>query len=206
MRFSGIVPAAGAGIRFGGRKQEALLRGRPVWQWARDMLLAAGAEPVVVVGPVPGGVPGGKRRRDSVAAGLALVPSDVPYVLVHDAVRPLATAALASRVLARLIAGGADAVVPALPVRDTIKRVDGEVVLATVERSGLVAVQTPQGFRTEALRAAILEDDGDVTDEATLIERAGGAVTVVLGESTNLKVTFPEDLLVVDALAGEAGR
>jgi len=192
--FWGVVPAAGEGRRFGRSKHELLLAGIPLWQWARDCLLAAGAEEVVVVGAVPGGITGGARRRDSVAAGLAAVPGRVAHVLVHDAARPLASPALAIAVVARLERGDCAAVVPAVPVRDTIKSVEGEWVTGTLDRSSLVGVQTPQGFAAAALRDAHRVFPEDVTDDAALIERAGGRVAVVPGEQDNLKLTFPEDL------------
>ena len=89
----GIVVAGGSGLRFGGPKHSMELQGKPLWSWGRDMLVDAGVSHVVVVGPVPGGIPGGNRRRDSVAAGLAEIPDDVDYVIVHDAARPLANTA-----------------------------------------------------------------------------------------------------------------
>ena len=200
MSFWGIVVAAGAGRRFGRAKHEQLLGGRPLWQWARDSLREAGADGVTVVGPVPGGIPGGERRRDSVAAGLEEVPESARLVLVHDAARPLATAGLARRVVDRLGRGDVDAVVPALPVRSTLKRVDGEVVVESVARDGLVAVQTPQGFKTAVLHQAHAADDADATDDATLVERLGGTVATVPGEPANLKVTYPDDLATLEAL------
>lgn len=175
-----------------------MLGGRPLWDRARDALLEGGVDSVVVVGP--GGVPGGRRRRDSVAAGLATLPEGAEWVLVHDAARPLATAALTRRVLERLVAGGVDGVVPAVPVRDTLKRVEGDWVVETVERSPLVAIQTPQGFLVESLRAAHAADDQDASDDAVLIERWGGSIAVVTGEEANLKITFPADLAVAEAM------
>ena len=175
-----------------------MLSGRPLWERARDALIEGGVASVVVVGP--GGIPGGARRRDSVAAGLAALPVDAEIVLVHDAARPLATPALCRRVLERLVAGGVDGVVPAIPVRDTLKRVEADWVVGTVDRSGLVAIQTPQGFVLESLRAAHAADDDDASDDALLVERWGGAVAVVPGEETNLKITFPADLAVAEGL------
>lgn len=200
MNVYGIVVAAGAGARFGAAKGSTLLRDRPLWEWSRDSLSDGGVSSVVLVGPVPGGVPGGPRRRDSVAAGLAALPADATHVLVHDAARPLATAALARRVIERLSRGGVDAVLPAIPVRDTLKRVDGERVTSTVDRSTLVAVQTPQGFVVESLRAAHSADDADASDDAVLIERWGGIVAMVPGEEANLKITFPADLALAEGL------
>ncbi len=202
MSLWGIVVAAGEGSRFGGPKHDCLLAGKPLWQWAADSLAAAGAADVVVVGAVRGGIPGGARRRDSVAAGLAAIPAGTELVLVHDAARPLASADLASRVVVRLEAGGADGVVPALAVRDTLKAVDGDRVSHTVDRSALVAVQTPQGFLAEVLRRAHAAGDDDATDDAALVERIGGRVATVPGEPRNLKVTYADDLATLAALVG----
>jgi 2-C-methyl-D-erythritol 4-phosphate cytidylyltransferase/2-C-methyl-D-erythritol 2,4-cyclodiphosphate synthase len=156
---------------------------------------------VVVVGDVPDGVPGGPRRRDSVAAGLHALGGRADRVLIHDAVRPLASPELARRIVERLAEGDVDGVVPAVPVRDTLKRVGGGMVYETVDREGLMAVQTPQGFAVAALLAAQALD-GDATDEAVLLERAGGKVAIVAGETANLKVTFPGDLALVAAWLG----
>ena len=199
MNLYGIVVAAGRGERFGGPKATALLGGIPLWTRAVEALTAAGARHVVVVGEVPGGVAGGSRRRDSVAAGLTVLPPDATHVLVHDAARPLATAALAKAVVARLAAGGVDGVVPGIPVRDTMKRVAGDQVVSTVPRQDLIAVQTPQGFVVAALRAAHAAVDDDATDDAQLVERNGGRVVYVPGENANLKITYAEDLAVAEA-------
>lgn len=205
MTIWGIVVAAGSGSRFGGPKHDVLLAGRPLWAWAQDALVAGGIDDVVLVGDVPGGVPGGERRRDSVAAGLAQIPDDVDYTLVQDAARPLASPDLVRRIVGRLRGGDVDAVVPAVPVRDTIKQVSEGRVVATVDRSVLAAVQTPQGFRTEVLRSAHQASDGDVTDDAALVEAVGGTVVTVAGDPRNLKVTYPEDLMLAEALAEAAG-
>jgi len=196
----GILVAAGRGDRFGGPKQAALLRGRPIWEWGRDALLHGGVGEVILVGDLPGGVPGGPRRRDSVRAGLDALPPGASHVLVHDAARPLATPELVRRVIDRLLSGGVDAVVPVVPVRDTLKRVGDGWVVATVERSGLAGAQTPQGFRLEVLRAAHRATDDDVGDDAVLVERIGGSVATVEGEAANLKVTYPGDLALAEAL------
>jgi 2-C-methyl-D-erythritol 4-phosphate cytidylyltransferase/2-C-methyl-D-erythritol 2,4-cyclodiphosphate synthase len=164
------------------------------------LLESAGVTEVVVVGDVPDGVPGGARRRDSVAAGLAALESGADWVLVHDAARPLATEELTRRVIERLLRGDVDGVVPVVPVRDTIKRIDGDAVVETLERASLAVAQTPQGFRMAALQAAQRSGDGDASDEALLIEREGGRVVTVPGDPTNLKVTYPGDLAVVEAL------
>jgi 2-C-methyl-D-erythritol 4-phosphate cytidylyltransferase len=197
----GVVVAAGRGERFGGPKSDLPLQGLPLWQWAVAALESVDPAGVVVVGEVPGGIPGGARRRDSVAAGLAVLPEGATHVLVHDAARPLATAALVRAVLTRLAVGDVDGVVPAVPVADTIKRIAGERIVETMVRSGLVAVQTPQGFRLEELRAAHDADDTDASDDAELVERHGGSVVFVPGEGSNLKITYPADLAVAEALA-----
>ncbi|MDJ0953516.1 MAG: 2-C-methyl-D-erythritol 4-phosphate cytidylyltransferase [Acidimicrobiia bacterium] len=197
----GIVVAGGSGLRFGGPKHSMELEGKPLWSWGRDMLVDAGVSHVVVVGPVPGGVPGGNRRRDSVAAGLAEVPDDVDYVIVHDAARPLATTAIVNSIIDTLLTRDVDGVAPAVPVRDTLKEVDDkDIVSGTLPRDHLVAVQTPQGFVASALRAAHAALEGSYTDDAGMIEDNGGRVIVVPGDPRNLKVTFPEDLAVVRAL------
>ena len=199
MNLHGIVVAAGRGERFGGPKATVLLGGVPLWKRGVDALAAGGARTVVVVGDVPGGIPGGARRRDSVGAGLAALPSGATHVLIHDAARPMATAALVRAVVERLAAGDVDGVIPGLPVGDTLKRIDGERVVTTVSRQGMIAVQTPQGFVIGALRAAHAADDDEATDDAQLVERNGGRVVYVPGESTNLKITYPEDLTVAEA-------
>ncbi len=146
-------------------------------------------------------VPGGASRSDSVRAGLAAVPETAGIVVVHDAARPLASPALFAAVVAAVRAG-ADGAIPALPVVDTLKRVDGDRVVGTVSREALVAVQTPQAFRAGALRTAH-STGGEATDDAALVESAGGTVVVVAGEPDNLKVTTPTDLVRAAFLLGE---
>ncbi len=199
MTVHGILVAAGRGERFGGPKHAALLRGRPLWAWAEEALRHGGVDQVVLVGDLPGGVPGGARRRDSVRAGLAALPASASHVLVHDAARPLASPDLVRRVIDRLLAGGVDAVVPVVPVRDTLKRVGDGWVIETVERRGIAGAQTPQGFKVEVLRAAHEAGNEDAGDDALLVERIGGSVATVEGEAANLKVTFAGDLALAEA-------
>jgi 2-C-methyl-D-erythritol 4-phosphate cytidylyltransferase len=142
--------------------------------------------------PVAAAVVGGATRSDSVRAGLAAVPEGAEIVLVHDAARPLASHALFAAVI-DAVRAGADGAVPAVPVPDTIKRVEDGKVVATLDREGLVAVQTPQAFRADVLRAA-LAGGAQATDEAALVEAAGGKVVVVPGDPLNLKITTPHDL------------
>jgi 2-C-methyl-D-erythritol 4-phosphate cytidylyltransferase len=195
-----IVVAAGSGDRFGGPKQYELLAGRRLVDYALDACRAACDGIVLVVPPDRVADPeeadvvvgGGATRSDSVRAGLAAVPEDVDVIVVHDAARPRASAALFAAVI-DAVGGGADGAVPALPVTDTVKRVDGDHVVETVDRTDLVAVQTPQAFRAEALRKAHATG-ADATDDAALVEQAGGRVVVVPGEPGNKKITRPDDL------------
>jgi 2-C-methyl-D-erythritol 4-phosphate cytidylyltransferase len=198
----GVLVAAGRGKRYGRPKHQVELGGRAIWEWGRDALLEGGVARVVVVGPVPDGVPGGDRRRDSVRAGLDHVPGSISFVLVHDAARPLASAELARRVIERLRVGDADGVVPALPVRDALKWVEGEWVTETLDRTAIMGVQTPQGFVAERLIEAHAVIQGDAPDDAALVERAGGKVVAIAGETTNLKLTYPADLVAAEALLG----
>ena len=140
---------------------------------------------------------GGERRQDSVALGLAALPSDCDAVLVHDGARPFVSPALIQRVLGSL-RPGVPAAVPALPLGDTVKQVDGDgMVVCTLERSSLRAVQTPQGFMLPMLRKAhekAAREGWDVTDDASLLERCGLAVQLVPGDEGNRKITMPDDL------------
>ena len=212
MRAWAIVVAGGSGVRFGAAKQFLVLGGRRVVDWA---VLAAGAacEGVILVLPEDQVgrvaldvqpdvvVAGGATRSASVRAGLAQVPEGVEAVVVHDAARPLAHPGLFSAVLEAL-AAGADGAVAAVPVADTLKRVDADgTVVETVDREGLWAVQTPQGFRADVLRAAHAGDP-EATDDAGLVEATGGRVVVVAGDRRNLKVTDPADLDLLEALVG----
>jgi len=202
-----IVVAAGSGARFGGTKQFAHLGGATVLDRAVGVARESCDGVVVVLAPgapwqAPDGVTataGGATRSDSVRAGLALVPKNVDVVVVHDAARPLASRRLFAAVI-DAVAAGADAAVPGLAVVDTLKRVDdAQIVVETVPRAGLVAVQTPQAFRAAALRAAHDTEAVD-TDDAALVEAAGGTVVVVPGERRNLKLTLPDDLELAQAL------
>ena len=127
-------------------------------------------------------------------AGLAAVPDDADVVIVHDAARPVPVAAVWGRVL-DAVAAGADAAVPVVPVTDTLR----EIGAGTVDRGRFVAVQTPQAFRAAALRAAH-QAEPEGSDDASLVEAAGGRVVLVDGDPTNVKVTSPTDLLVAEAL------
>lgn len=201
LKIWAIVLAAGSGERYGGPKHELELGGMPLWKRSVSVLEASGIDSVVVVGPVDGGIPGGPRRRDSVAAGLARVPDSIEWVLIHDAARPLLTRRLVATVIDAARLGNSDAVVPAIAVTDTLKIVDGDIVVETVDRRQLAAVQTPQAFRLKLLREAhLIDPDDDATDDAGLIERIGGTVTVVPGDRTNIKITYDGDLELAERL------
>jgi 2-C-methyl-D-erythritol 4-phosphate cytidylyltransferase len=205
----GIVVAGGRGSRFGAAKQFARLGGATVLE--RSLATAARVcDGVVVALPHEGksrwqpappvvAVEGGETRGDSVRAALAAVPADAEIIVVHDAARPLASPLLFATVIAAVRAG-ADAAIPGLAVTDTVKRVDGERVIETVPRDGLVIVQTPQAFRSEALRRAHADYSSDASDDAVLVERSGGVVQVIPGEVRNLKITVPGDLEVAAGL------
>jgi 2-C-methyl-D-erythritol 4-phosphate cytidylyltransferase len=148
--------------------------------------------------------PGGVTRSDSVRCGLAAIPEGVDLIVVHDAARPLAEPELFRRVIAAVHAG-ADAAIPAVSLADTIKRVARERVVETLDRSALVAVQTPQAFRADMLRKAHAGAP-EATDDAGLIEALGGVVVIVEGDRANFKITAPEDLILAAALLAARGR
>ncbi len=201
MSIWAIVVAAGSGSRFGGQKQFEELEGRRVVDWAlvASRAVADGVVLVVPTDHVEDGAPvadvvviGGATRSASVRAGLAAVPDDADVVVVHDAARPFAAPALFEAVVAAVRAG-ADAAVPGIPVADTVKRVVGSEVVATLDRDELVAVQTPQAFAAAALRRAHAEA-AEATDDAALVEATGGRVVIVPGDPSNAKITLRTDL------------
>ena len=213
-----IVVAAGSSLRMGGLdKLDADLAGRSVLRRSIEALAEAGVEKIAVVtsparipevaaaGWLPDAVvaivAGGERRQESVAAGVAALaettaPSDDPVILVHDAARPLVTPTLVRAVAQATLANGA--AIPVLPVTETLKRLEGDWVSETVDRTSVVAAQTPQGVRRSVLERAyaMFPPDGaeNWTDEASLLEACTIAVHVIPGEATNLKMTVPADL------------
>jgi 2-C-methyl-D-erythritol 4-phosphate cytidylyltransferase len=150
-------------------------------------------------------VTGGATRAESVRAGLDAVPDDAAVIVVHDAARPLATPALFTAVVEAVRAAGTECAIPVLPVSDTLKRTSDGIVRETVDRDGLVTVQTPQGFAADTLRRAH-RDGGQSTDDAGLVEQMGVAVRTVPGDPRNLKITRPEDLGLAEALMAEVAR
>ena len=205
-----LLVAAGSGERLGASRPKAFvtLAGRPMLEWSVDALRAAGLDEIVVAlpdgEPAPegcAGVPGGVTRSESVRAALAAAaPSDA--VVVHDAARPLVEPSLFREALAAL--ERADAAIAAAQVTDTVKEAGPDHrVTATLDRSRLWAIQTPQAFRRTALERAL--DVGDdvlaqATDDAWLVERAGGSVVVVPSSAANFKITTPHDLQVAELL------
>jgi len=226
-RVAIIVVAAGSGSRLGRSEPKAFveLRGMTILERAlRGVFESAEPAQVIVVAPSAGltaarriaeiaagvasadvsVVAGGETRQSSVAGGLAALDDGVEVVLVHDAARPLTPAALIDRVV-RAVAPGVG-VIPALPVTDTLKRVDGhDRVVDTVERSELVHVQTPQGFPRAELLAAYAAAERDYTDDAALFSAAGHEVVVVEGEARGFKITTPWDLQRAENLLAHDG-
>lgn len=216
MSIAAIIPAAGRGDRLGPGVVKALreLAGQPLLVHAVQTLRSVSAVgPIIVAAPVglvrdmavllgPYDVlvvPGGPERQDSVRLALTALPAAVDLVLVHDAARPLTPAALVEDVIAAL-RGGATAVVPVLPVVDTVKRVAGDQVVATVDRTDLRAVQTPQGFARAVLVRAHGGTSVTATDDAALVERLGHTVSTIPGREEAFKVTRPYDLLIAEAV------
>ncbi len=197
-----IVVAAGSGTRFGKPKQFESLGAETVLDHAIAQALTVSDGVVVVLATdrlglqLPNGcisVEGGATRSESVRAGLDAVPETAEIICVHDAARPLASEDLFWRVV-ESVRGGADGSVPGIAVNDTIKEVDNfGVVTRTVPRARIVAVQTPQAFAAQKLRAAHASGE-EGTDDAELVERAGGKIVVVNGEITARKITMPDDL------------
>lgn len=220
LRVGAIVAAAGSGTRLGkGSKALVELNGRTALARAVSLFLTMDEiDRIVVVGP-PARLEaarreaealrpqkpvvvcaGGESRQQSVHAGLQALEG-CEYVLVHDAARPMASPALARRVLAAARQTGA--AIPGLPPRDAVKRVEGTRLVESLDRDHMVLAQTPQGFRYQVLERAHFEaaDAGLVgDDDAQLVMAAGHPVTVVPGEPTNIKLTTFEDLAVLEAL------
>lgn len=223
MTFSAVIVAAGSGTRAGPgqAKQWRRVADKPVLRWSVEAFIAAGATDIVVVTSPEGALalpnvlenlegwraaPGGSTRALSVQSGLAALaarPDDEP-VLIHDAARPFLTRATIEAVLAGL--ARADGAIPALAVADTLKRAGDSGTLVTTSREGLWRAQTPQAFRRSTLVAAYARWIGDTepTDDAQVVEAAGGHVIVTPGDPLLMKLTYPEDFAMADRLAGAA--
>ncbi|WP_413758367.1 2-C-methyl-D-erythritol 4-phosphate cytidylyltransferase [Streptomyces sp. MMBL 11-3] len=228
-RTAAVIPAAGRGVRLGPGAPKALraLNGTPMLIHAvRAMAASRAVSLVVVVAPPDGAaevrtlldahalperteflvVPGGDSRQESVRLGLDALPAGIDIVLVHDAARPLVPVDTVDGVI-EAVRGGAAAVVPALPLTDTVKQVEPagaagepEPVVATPERSRLRAVQTPQGFERDTLVRAHATVTENVTDDASMVEQLGLRVVVVPGHEEAFKVTRPLDLILAEAV------
>jgi len=213
-----VLVAAGRGERLGGDRPKAFARlaGRPLvaesierlegCEWIDAVVVVAPEgweEPAILVAEelgcakVTATVTGGASRAESVRLGVAETAGDAAVLVVHDAARPFLPEAVLDRVLTAL-GEGFDGAVPGLPVVDTVKRVRGRLVAETLPRAELVAVQTPQAFAADVLRAALAGDVAAASDCASLVEARGGRVAVVEGDRRLLKVTTPEDLRLVE--------
>lgn len=215
-----LIVAAGRGERLGSGRPKALvtLAGRPMLSWSVAALRAVAQVKQIVVALPPGAldqapegcvaVEGGAVRSDSVRRALAGA-GEGSLVIVHDAARPLAAPDLFERALIELEASGADGVIAAAPVSDTVKEVQpgGVIVERTLERAKLWAVQTPQVFRRESLERALADASADAlacaTDDAWLVEQDGGEVRVLAAEQPNFKVTTALDLRLAELLLRE---
>jgi 2-C-methyl-D-erythritol 4-phosphate cytidylyltransferase len=207
-----LVVAAGRGERLGsgGPKAFVMLADRPMIDWSLEALRAVDEVRRIVVALPPGvtapagtvGVHGGEQRSHSVRAALAAAGDD-DVVLVHDAARPLVTPRIIRDCLEALASRDCDGVIAAAPLADTVKETSGEEVVRTLDRSRLWAVQTPQVFHRAALEQAFAQPPDVVaaaTDDAALVEAAGGTIRVVPAPRTNFKITTPEDLHLADLL------
>jgi 2-C-methyl-D-erythritol 4-phosphate cytidylyltransferase len=221
-----LIMAAGSGERFGTRKQTTMLGGRPMLAWSAALLAKSPRiTGLVVVTPrdeaaalrealdsdasrkLIATVEGGATRQDSVFNGLEQAPAGTTHVLIHDAARPCLSAALRDRVIDALSAH--DAVVPAMPVTDTLIRDVDAGVDAILDRVHIAGVQTPQAFRLDLIRRAhrAARDNGfKSSDDGSLVLALGEKVATVPGERTNLKVTFREDLAIAEAILNNGAR
>ncbi|UUY03369.1 2-C-methyl-D-erythritol 4-phosphate cytidylyltransferase [Svornostia abyssi] len=217
MTASALIVAAGRGERLGSDRPKAfaVLAGRPMLEWALDALRDSPQIGEIVVALPEGydapdgciGVRGGAERSHSVRAALAASTGDP--ILVQDAARPMLTPEIVASCLAAVAQDGVDAAIAAAPVTDTIKEAAGGDVVRTLDRSVLWAVQTPQVFRRAALEAALSQPDevlAAATDDASLVEAAGGTVRVVPTPASNLKVTTPHDLEIAELLLRSSTR
>lgn len=212
-----IVVAAGEGQRFGSTKQTAALKGKIVLEWCLEAFeQSRSINQVILVlrrdmrgdffktqfSKISDIVVGGEKRQDSVTAGFQKIePGGAEIVLVHDGARPLIGEDLIIRVIEAAEKFGA--AVPAIPIRDTVKRSDGRWILQTEDRSMLYRTQTPQGFQFEILEKALRtakEQNLDGTDESSLVENMGIQVSLVPGDPENIKITTPLDLKIIEAL------
>ncbi len=215
LTVAAILVAAGEGRRLGADIPKAFctVAGRTLLEHAAERFIANVGVRDVIVAVAPDRLPsaaalvpealvvaGGATRRESVSRALEALDVDVDAVLVHDVARPFVPAEVIARVIAAL-ESGAEAVIPAMPVIDTVKRVADGFVTETLDRSSLQAVQTPQGFLRAVLVRAHRAATDEVTDDAALVEIIGGRVRVVEGAAESFKITTAWDLVVAGAAA-----
>ncbi len=217
-----VVPAAGLGKRLGPGRNKTFLSilGKPVIIWTLEALSSVSEIseiiPVFRESDMESGIalceryrlskvkrmaPGGKERQDSVYNGLRLLHGDTGLVVIHDGARPLASREIMIEAIKSV--SGFDGAVAGVPVKDTIKEVGGGFIKSTLKREGLWAIQTPQVFRYDSIIKAYNQAMGErfySTDDAALIERAGGKVKIVMGSYENIKITTPEDVLTAEFL------
>ena len=212
-----IVVAAGEGKRFGSEKQFTFLKGKPVLEWSLEAFETHPdvTEIILVLKDENSGkkysdlfpkiktiAPGGPKRQDSVFSGFSKIePETTDIVLIHDGVRPLISRAL----IDRLISGAEEygAVIPAIPAEDTLKLIERKKVLQTLDRDKVFRIQTPQAFKYDILKSAILKakkEEISGTDEAFLVERSGNEVFIIPGDQKNIKITTLTDLSIAEAL------
>ena len=220
VRCAAVVPAAGSGARMGQDKLLLPLGEQPVLvhtlrvldecPYIEEIIVVTRGDLIVPVGElcracafskVSKVIVGGATRTQSVLAGLREVREDLELVAIHDGARPLVTPQVLEEAILRALECGAAA--PAVPVKDTVKQAEGGLVAATLDRSGLYAVQTPQVFEASLIKAALhkaLEDGAELTDDCAAVERLGIGVALTQGDYTNIKLTTPEDMAVAEAL------
>ncbi len=219
-RVAAIIPAAGSGARLGAEKPKAFIELAGMSLLTRSALaMSAFTDVIVVAAPAESLdeasqhlaevdaeihiVAGGQERQDSIANALKVLPEDISIVLVHDAARPMVPAEVTNRVVIEL-RSGAQAVIPVLPIADTIKSVDlDSKVIKTIDRNQLRRVQTPQGFNRSVLDQAYANPALVATDDAGLMEALGITVLTVAGDERSMKITTEYDLKIANALLGE---
>ncbi len=223
-----IVPSAGSGTRFGEEINKAFyeILGKPVVLWVLETFQSSALIDEIIpvfsetdmerglalieqyeISKVKKIAPGGRERQESVANALKLIDGKSPFILIHDGVRPVIDMEIVKRCLKAL--EKYDGVVAAVEVKDTIKKVKGDIVEHTLDRSRLMAIQTPQAFKYKTILQAfekVKGDDPSFTDDAAVVEHAGGTVGIVEGSYRNIKVTTPDDAVVVEAFLKERER
>jgi len=235
LRVIAVVPAAGIGKRFGSgtNKPFQKLSGRPLLAWSLQVLESIKEVveiiPVLKIEYMDEGIeifkqyglskikkiaPGGKERQDSVYSGLKLIEDKDCVVLIHDGVRPLIEKSFVEKILRHMSdsmndQGYCDGIIPGVPLKDTIKESEGDIVKKTLERDSLWAIQTPQVFHYKSIIRAYetaIKERFYSTDDAALIERYKGRMKIIIGSYTNIKITTPEDLAIAEFFLSKKGQ